>query len=81
MEDRFGRAFARYFLAGFKKEEIKREMFPYEMEKDLCKQLGGQPRAITSKGSAVILVEVASEEQNKRMRGVKTVLSKKCVVS
>ena len=53
----------------------------YEMEKDVSEQLGGQPRAITNKRPAVILVEVASEGQNKRMRGVTTVLSKGCVVS
>ena len=43
-------------------------MCSYEMEKDVSKQLVGQSRAIASKGSAVILVEVASERQSKRMR-------------
>ena len=81
MEDIFDGAYARYFSVGFEKEEIKREMCSYEMEKDISEQRGGQPRAITSKGSAVILVEVASEGQSKQMRGVTTVLSKKCVVS
>ena len=72
----FGRAYARYFSVRFENEEIKREMCLYQMGKDISKQLGDQPRAITSKGPAVILVEVASEGQSKRMRGVTTVLSK-----
>ena len=74
-------AYVRYFSVRLENEEIKREMRSYEIEKDISKQLGSQPNAITSKGPAVILVKVASEVQSKRMRGVTTVLSKGCVVS
>ena len=49
-------------------------MCSYEIENYISKQLGGQSRAIISKGPAVILVKVASEGQSKRMRGVTTVL-------
>ena len=35
-------AYVRYFYMELE-NEIKREMCPYEMEKDLSKQLGGQP--------------------------------------
>ena len=80
MEDIFGRPYAKYFSLEFKSETIKRDMCPYRMEADISEQMGGKPKTITSKSPSAVLVEVASEEQSRLIREVKTVLERECEV-
>ena len=80
MEEIFVRPYAKYFSLEFKSETTKRDMCPYRRKADISEQMGGKPKTITSKGSSAVLVEVASVQQSRRIREVKTVLERECEV-
>ena len=79
LEELFERPFNRYFTMQIKNDE-KKSMCPFEMERDIAAQIGGKPKSIRKQGQSGLLVEVATESQSTSIMTLTTVLGKECSI-
>ena len=62
------------------KNEYKKSMCPFELEKDIAVKIGGKPKEINKQGQSALLVEVEKESQDTKIETVTTLLGKECSV-
>ena len=53
-------------------------MCPFQMEKELIKELGCKPKTINSSGRDSLLIEATTKEQGGEMASIKELLNKEC---